>query len=475
MSFAPSFPTIDRTLRSVFVGNIPYEATEEQLKELFSEVGPILSFRLVYDRDTGKPKGYGFCEYKDQETAMSAMRNLSNIELNGRVLRVDTATNEKNREEIKQFSQQPFMQMPPTSHNYPSNNQFNMPISANHSFPPPNMLSNTTFTNNMMPPPIPSTLNKQNINMDSINFKNNSTLNTNISNDKVVKTNNEQSNIKVENAPEAITKAVASLPPEQMFELMKQIKACIKNNYNEARNMLLQNPQLAYALLQAQIMMGLIDSKTASSLLHKDGNFSQANNLPAQLTASQNVSIVNGNYSATPIYNNFINPPNTNPIIYPSLVVPPPDFNTKPLMNIIQPPPFLLNQKMASVTQTTSETLVATSIKIEPDISGSNTNEDMTDLFPGFGGSDIDMRSAGKRHLQQNYTQPPESVNRVDNTSDSKRNKVDTDHVIKNQDEKSQLIQQVLKLTDQQIALLPLDQQKNIQLLKQQLTKTCQA
>ncbi|CAK9296891.1 unnamed protein product [Gordionus sp. m RMFG-2023] len=130
---------------------------------------------------------------------------------------------------------------------------------------------------------------------------------------------------------------------------------------------------------------------------------------------------------------------------------------------------------MASVTQTTSETLVATSIKIEPDISGSNTNEDMTDLFPGFGGSDIDMRSAGKRHLQQNYTQPPESVNRVDNTSDSKRNKVDTDHVIKNQDEKSQLIQQVLKLTDQQIALLPLDQQKNIQLLKQQLTKTCQA
>ncbi|CAK9296890.1 unnamed protein product [Gordionus sp. m RMFG-2023] len=296
MSFAPSFPTIDRTLRSVFVGNIPYEATEEQLKELFSEVGPILSFRLVYDRDTGKPKGYGFCEYKDQETAMSAMRNLSNIELNGRVLRVDTATNEKNREEIKQFSQQPFMQMPPTSHNYPSNNQFNMPISANHSFPPPNMLSNTTFTNNMMPPPIPSTLNKQNINMDSINFKNNSTLNTNISNDKVVKTNNEQSNIKVENAPEAITKAVASLPPEQMFELMKQIKACIKNNYNEARNMLLQNPQLAYALLQAQIMMGLIDSKTASSLLHKDGNFSQANNLPAQLTASQNVSIVNVNY-----------------------------------------------------------------------------------------------------------------------------------------------------------------------------------
>lgn len=47
----------------------------------------LFDFRLVYDRETGKPKGYGFCEYKDQETAMSAMRNLNGFELNGRTLR----------------------------------------------------------------------------------------------------------------------------------------------------------------------------------------------------------------------------------------------------------------------------------------------------------------------------------------------------------------------------------------------------
>ena len=58
-----------------------------------------------------------------------------------------------------------------------------------------------------------------------------------------------------EKAPEAISKAVASLPPEQMFELMKQMKACIQNNPQEARVMLNQNPQLAYALLQAQVVM----------------------------------------------------------------------------------------------------------------------------------------------------------------------------------------------------------------------------
>lgn len=119
----------------VSVGNIPYEATEEKLKDIFNEVGPVISFklvlpippfvftlgsflsqnrfffrfsprsflssRLVYDRETGKPKGYGFCEYKDQETALSAMRNLNGHEIGGRTLRVDNACTEKSRLEMQ--------------------------------------------------------------------------------------------------------------------------------------------------------------------------------------------------------------------------------------------------------------------------------------------------------------------------------------------------------------------------------------
>lgn len=85
----------------MIVGNIPYDTSEEKLKDIFSEVGPVLSFRLVYDRDTGKPKGYGFCEYQDEETALSAMRNLNGYDINGRALRVDYATTEKNKEEMK--------------------------------------------------------------------------------------------------------------------------------------------------------------------------------------------------------------------------------------------------------------------------------------------------------------------------------------------------------------------------------------
>uniref|UniRef100_A0A8C6TD64 Cleavage stimulation factor subunit 2 tau variant n=1 Tax=Neogobius melanostomus TaxID=47308 RepID=A0A8C6TD64_9GOBI len=57
LMITPSVPPMHLYL----LGNIPYEATEEQLKDIFSEVGLVVSFRLVYDRETGKPKGYGFC------------------------------------------------------------------------------------------------------------------------------------------------------------------------------------------------------------------------------------------------------------------------------------------------------------------------------------------------------------------------------------------------------------------------------
>lgn len=79
---------------SVFVGNIPYDVDEEQLKRIFSTVGPIVSLRLMYDKVTRQPKGYGFCEYKDPETAYAAMRNLNNVECGGRPLRVDWADHE---------------------------------------------------------------------------------------------------------------------------------------------------------------------------------------------------------------------------------------------------------------------------------------------------------------------------------------------------------------------------------------------
>ena len=75
----------------VFVGNIPYQATEEELASVFSEVGPVVSFRIMTDRESGKRKGFGFAEYQDEATAQSALRNLNGVEIHGRALRVDRA------------------------------------------------------------------------------------------------------------------------------------------------------------------------------------------------------------------------------------------------------------------------------------------------------------------------------------------------------------------------------------------------
>ncbi|KAF4675287.1 Cleavage stimulation factor subunit 2 [Perkinsus olseni] len=83
-----------------------YDVDEEQLKTIFSTVGPVVSFRLMHDKVTGRPKGYGFCEYADQETAYAAMRNLNNVECGGRPLRVDWADHElRNTEGVQRSIQ----------------------------------------------------------------------------------------------------------------------------------------------------------------------------------------------------------------------------------------------------------------------------------------------------------------------------------------------------------------------------------
>ena len=97
-----------------------------------------------------------------------------------------------------------------------------------------------------------------------------------------------------ENAPEEITKAVASLPPEQMFELMKQMKLFIMHQPEEARQLLLHNPQLPYALLQAQVVMRIVDPHQAHDFLHKTRvsvpNFNDVDNIhPVDVMSHQDV------------------------------------------------------------------------------------------------------------------------------------------------------------------------------------------
>ncbi|KAI9291718.1 hypothetical protein K502DRAFT_326145 [Neoconidiobolus thromboides FSU 785] len=86
---------------AVFVGNIPFDCTEAHMIEIFKEVGPVSNFRINRDRETGRPKGYGFCEFLDAATAASAVRNLDGYDIGGRQLKVAPAEADANNNQSK--------------------------------------------------------------------------------------------------------------------------------------------------------------------------------------------------------------------------------------------------------------------------------------------------------------------------------------------------------------------------------------
>ncbi|KAG7709811.1 hypothetical protein KL950_002030 [Ogataea haglerorum] len=73
--------------RVIYIGGIPFDQTEDQILDIARSVGPVVSSKLLFDRETGKSKGYAFIEYQDIETARSAVRNLNNYAIGNRYLK----------------------------------------------------------------------------------------------------------------------------------------------------------------------------------------------------------------------------------------------------------------------------------------------------------------------------------------------------------------------------------------------------
>lgn len=76
--------------RKLYVGNLPFSASEEQLKALFSAQGEVRSVALITDRETGRPRGFGFVEMSDDD-ALRAVTALDGQDFGGRRLRVNEA------------------------------------------------------------------------------------------------------------------------------------------------------------------------------------------------------------------------------------------------------------------------------------------------------------------------------------------------------------------------------------------------
>lgn len=157
--------------------------------------------------ETGKPKGYGFADFADADAAASAVRNLNEYEIMGRKIRVDWPHNElKDTDSIPDQSE---LQVPP-------------PVQA----PPP--------TDPMLPPLPPGTDVAPNL-----------------------------------SAPNAISMTLSALPPQQLLDVVVQMKGLVMADPARATELLRQAPQLAYAIFQALLLMNLVDQSVLASVVEQ--------------------------------------------------------------------------------------------------------------------------------------------------------------------------------------------------------------
>ena len=82
---------------NIYVGNLAYSVTEDQLREAFAQFGEVTSAKVISDRETGQSKGFGFVEMTDDAAAQSAIDALNETALNGRNMRVNQARPRENR------------------------------------------------------------------------------------------------------------------------------------------------------------------------------------------------------------------------------------------------------------------------------------------------------------------------------------------------------------------------------------------
>jgi RNA recognition motif-containing protein len=76
---------------NIYVGNLAYGVTEDQLRDAFSQYGAVSRVNLIIDRETGRSKGFAFVEMDDNSEADAAIKGLNDKDLGGRKMRVNEA------------------------------------------------------------------------------------------------------------------------------------------------------------------------------------------------------------------------------------------------------------------------------------------------------------------------------------------------------------------------------------------------
>ncbi|KAG2392695.1 hypothetical protein C9374_011420 [Naegleria lovaniensis] len=217
--------------RCVFIGNIAYDAPLEKLKQLFNEAGTVVNFRMVYDRETNKPKGYAFCEFGDETSAMAAMKNLDGRDFNGRKLRVDFADNNK-------------INMP---------GEGEAPISSSGNIGGGSTITSGPMMTNVgmgMPPRNDPRLGNQMVDMNPSMM---------MSTPMMTVPSSGSYDILQDISQDPVMDALKQIPKQQLYECLLEMKELVQTNPDLARQILAQNPTLAVVILHIQYILEMIN------------------------------------------------------------------------------------------------------------------------------------------------------------------------------------------------------------------------
>mmetsp|Transcript_115395 Transcript_115395/g.367013 ORF Transcript_115395/g.367013 Transcript_115395/m.367013 type:complete len:329 (+) Transcript_115395:127-1113(+) len=235
---------------TVFIGNIPYDATEDDLKEVFGRAGPVDSMRMVYDKDTKQPKGYAFCDYADPDSAMRAIRELNDAECNGRQLRIDLADNALRGGKCggggKGFGgPAPMLALTAGPSSVPSLSRPSLPPSypSVPKAPPPG--------------PAPVGLSSSGVVPVKQNGPPGHQPDVVMGDAFAAVGSTPEEVIAAVNAHAEIAQTIASMPQAQLQLCLGAMQRLAVEAPENTRAFLQDNPQLAYALLHAQLLLGL--------------------------------------------------------------------------------------------------------------------------------------------------------------------------------------------------------------------------
>ena len=182
--------------------------SEEEIVHMLSSAGTVTKFRLMTNPDTGKPKGFGFADFSDADSAASAVRNLNDHEIQGRKIRVDWPHNNEKDSVPQDYSQV---------------------NSAN------DMAGGATGGPPALPPLPPGVDLPPNL-----------------------------------KCADAISNTLKTLPPPQLLDILSQMKTLTMSDPETAKRLMKEAPQLAYAIFQALVLMNLVDPNVLATVVEQN-------------------------------------------------------------------------------------------------------------------------------------------------------------------------------------------------------------